>query len=159
MSDPMTISHGSPALEFDGPETVLNALRARGMRVSTARRVVVHTLFEAGHPISADEIAAGLDGRRQRLDVGSVYRNLETLEELGVVRHVHAGHCPGRYALVGGGEREYLACDRCLELVEVHPRELDGPRDEIRERFGFEVRFTHFPIVGLCSSCVEGGKH
>jgi Fur family ferric uptake transcriptional regulator len=155
----MTVSPASPALEFDGPETVLNAVRARGMRVSTARRVVVHTLLEVGRPVSADEIATGLNGRRPRLDVGSVYRNLETLEELGVVRYVHAGHGPGRYALVGAGEREYLACDRCRELVEVYPCELDGTRDAIRALFGFEGRFTHFPIVGLCSNCVEGGKH
>jgi Fur family ferric uptake transcriptional regulator len=153
----MTVSHSTPALEFDAPETVLNALRGSGLRVSTARRVVVDTLFAARQPVGAEEIATGLDGRRPQLDVASVYRNLETLERLGVVRHLHVGHGPGRYVLAGSGEREYLACDRCGELVEVDPGELDGVRAEIRERFGYEARFTHFPIVGRCGNCRQGG--
>jgi len=154
----MTVSHYAPTLEFDGPETVLNALRSSGLRVSTARRVVVHTLFAARRPVGAEEIAAGLDGLEPQLDVASVYRNLETLERLGVVRHLHVGHGPGRYVLAGSGEREYLACDRCGQLVEADPGELDGVRTEIRERFGHEVRFTHFPIIGLCAGCSEGGS-
>jgi Fur family ferric uptake transcriptional regulator len=153
----MTVSHSAPALEFDRPETVLNTLRGRGLRVSTARRVVIHTLFAARRPVSAAEIAGGLGGSCSELDIASVYRNLETLEALGVVRHLHAGHGPGRYTLAGSGEREYLACERCGELLEVDPRRLDGARSEIRERFGYEVRFAHFPIVGVCAGCSEGG--
>jgi Fur family ferric uptake transcriptional regulator len=152
----MTVSHSTPALEFDAPETVLNALRGSGLRVSTTRRVVVDTLFAAGRPVGAEEIASGLDGRRPQLDVASVYRNLETLERLGVVQHLHVGHGPGRYVLAGSGERAYVACDRCGELVEADAPELDGVRAEIRERFGYEVRFSHFPIVGLCPGCIEG---
>ena len=152
----MTVSHSTPALEFDAPETVLNALRRSGLRVSTTRRVVVDTLFAAGRPVGAEEIASGLDGRRPQLDVASVYRNLETLERLGVVQHLHVGHGPGRYVLAGSGERAYVACDRCGELVEADAPELDGVRAEIRERFGYEVRFSHFPIVGLCPGCIEG---
>lgn len=118
--------------------------------------MTIQTLFAAGGPVSAQQIADGLDGGT-RLDLASVYRNLETLEKLGVVRHFHAGHGPGRYALVGGGEREYLACDRCGTVVEVDPRELDGPRDEVLRRFGYQVGFTHFPMVGRCPDCSEGG--
>lgn len=153
----MTASPRTPPLEYDSPQTVLNALRASGLRVSTARRMVVHTLFEAQRPISAEEIAAGLDGRLTRLDLASVYRNLETLERLGIVRHFHAGHGAGRYVLAGSGEHEYLCCDRCGALVDADPGDLDAARAEIRERFGFEARFTHFPIVGLCSSCADRG--
>jgi Fur family ferric uptake transcriptional regulator len=152
----MTVSHSPAPLEFDNPETVLNALRGRGRRISTARRVVVLKLFEAARPLRADEIAAGLDGRLPPLDLASVYRNLETLEELGIVRHLHAGHGPGRYVLAGAGEREYLACEGCDALVEADPRDLDAARAEIRERFGYEAHFAHFPIVGLCASCRGG---
>jgi Fur family transcriptional regulator, ferric uptake regulator len=152
----MTASPILPALEFDRPETALNALRRRGLRVSTARRLIIETLFAVEGPVSAEQIADGLDGRTP-LDLASVYRNLETLEGLGVVRHCHVGHGPGRYALAGSGEREYLTCERCGALAEVHPRELDGARAEIRKRFGYEARFTHFPIAGLCPACASGG--
>jgi Fur family ferric uptake transcriptional regulator len=154
----MTVSSATPPLPFDNPATVLNALRGHGLRVSAARRLVVDALFEAEEPVSAEEIASGLEGRGTPVDLGSVYRNLDTLEGIGAVRHVHAGHAPGRYALAGRGEREYLACDRCGDLIEADPRALDGVRAEIRARFGLEARFAHFPIVGTCNACAGGSS-
>ena len=153
----MTVSSLTPPLRFNSPETVLNALRGHGLRISTARRVVVQALFAAERPLSAEEIASGEEGGFP-VDLASVYRNLETLEELGIVRHVHAGHSAGRYALTGDGESEYLACERCGALAELDSSQLDDVRGEVRERFGYEVRFTHFPIVGLCDECAAGGE-
>jgi Fur family ferric uptake transcriptional regulator len=86
-------------------------------------------------------------------DLASTYRNLETLERHGVVRHVHLGHGPGRYALSGAGEREYLVCERCGALRAVRPAELDAIREHIRVTFGYVTRFSHFPLVGRCSTC------
>jgi Fur family ferric uptake transcriptional regulator len=88
------------------------------------------------------------------MDVASVYRNLETLEEIGLVRHVHLGHGPGLYARATDGPREYLLCDGCGAVTAVPPEHLDGVRDLIRARFGHEARFAHFPIAGLCADCV-----
>ncbi len=133
---------------------MLAALRAAGLRISTARRMIVDFLFEASGPVSAQQIAIGLD--RTPLDLASVYRNLEKLEEVGVVRHLHAGHGPGRYALNRSGVPEYLACDRCGAIEEIDRRELDSVREDIQERFGYEVGFTQFPMVGLCPRCARG---
>ena len=148
----MTVSSLTPPLRFNSPETVLNALRGHGLRISTARRVVVQALFAAERPLSAEEIASGEDGGFP-VDLASVYRNLETLEELGVVRHVHLGHGPGLYALTGGGEREYLVCERCDRVTALEAQRLDGVRDAIEREFGYRARFSHFPIVGLCAEC------
>jgi Fur family ferric uptake transcriptional regulator len=60
--------------------------------------------------------------------------------------------------LTCGREREYLACEACGELVEVEPGQLDSARAEVRARFGYEVRFTHFPMVGRCRGCRPGGE-
>jgi Fur family transcriptional regulator, ferric uptake regulator len=154
----LTYQPTAPTLEFESAEAVLRALRACGLRISTARRMIVNLLFEADGPVSAQQIAGGL--HQTPLDLASVYRNLEKLEEVGVVRHFHAGHGPGRYVLAGGGEREYLACDRCGAIEEIDGCELDELREEVQARFGYEVRFTHFPMVGVCPRCAaaeEGG--
>jgi Fur family transcriptional regulator, ferric uptake regulator len=123
-------------------------VRERGLRLSTARRLVLAALYEAAGPLTADQIAGDLD-------IASVYRNLETLEEIGLVRHVHLGHGPGLYARSSAGAQEYLLCDACGAVVTVEPERLDDVRDLIRERFGHEARFTHFPIAGLCPGCSE----
>jgi Fur family transcriptional regulator, ferric uptake regulator len=150
----LTLKSTARSLRFESADAVLRALRSHGLRISTARRLIVDFLFEAGGPVSAQQIAIGLD--RTPLDLASVYRNLETLEGIGVVRHFHAGHGPGRYVLADGGEPEYLACDRCGAIEEIDRSELDRLREVVRKRFGYQVGFTHFPMMGLCPRCAEG---
>lgn len=149
----MTVSRLSPPLQAATVDEACAALRARGLRVSAARRLVLEALFAADAPVTAERIADGLGGRLPRSDLASVYRNLEAFEGLGLVRHVHLGHGPGLYALASQGEREYLVCESCGRVRPVAPSELDDVRRLIRERFGHEARFGHFPIVGTCPDC------
>jgi Fur family ferric uptake transcriptional regulator len=144
----MTVAPDTPRLAFTDIADAVEALRARGLRLTTPRRLVLEALFAAEGPVSAEHIATGL-----RLDVTSVYRNLEALEEHGLARHVHLGHGPGLYALIGRGEREFLSCERCGAVRTLTPEQLEPVRDQIRQLFGYEARFTHFAIVGLCPDC------
>jgi len=149
----MTVSpHRTPVVVSDLDEA-MDAVRRSGLRLTSSRRLVLEALLKARKPISADEIADGLGGKMTQSDIASVYRNLETLGELGLVRHFHAGHGPGRYVLESDGDREYLACESCGALESVDPSQLDGVREQVRELSGFEARFSHFPIVGLCADC------
>jgi Fur family transcriptional regulator, ferric uptake regulator len=143
----------SPRLEFGDLEDVARALRAAGGRFSMPRRRVLEALFAAEGPVSAEYIAQGLGGRTATLEPASVYRALEYLEELGVVRHVHLGHGPGLYALTGEGEPEYLVCERCSRVVALDATALDPIRERIEREFGYRARFSHFPIVGVCAAC------
>ena len=144
----MTQSPDAPPLAFSDLDQAIEVLRAAGLRISTPRRLVLAALFAASGPVAASDLAAQL-----ALDESSVYRNLEVLEQLGVVRHVHLGHSPGLYALVSGQDVEYLCCERCAKVTTVDPRRLDPIRDQIRDQFGYTARFTHFAIMGLCPDC------
>ena len=128
----------------------VNTLRSRGMRVSAARRLVLEALFRAERPLSADEIAGGLDGVLPRSDLGSVYRNLEVLEDAGIVRHVHLGHGPGLYAV---GDSEYALCETCGAVRALRPTELAALRRAVSDACGMTARFSHFPLVGRCAAC------
>jgi Fur family ferric uptake transcriptional regulator len=151
----VTAPHTGPLLAATDMDGAVEALRSRGLRVSAARRLVLEALFAAGTPIPAEQIADGLAGRLPRSDLASVYRNLETLEAVGLVRHFHLGHGPGLYGLTGASEREYLVCDSCSAVRAVDPSELDSIRSAVRNRFGYEASFAHFPIVGLCTECAR----
>ncbi|MGH3013119.1 MAG: Fur family transcriptional regulator [Gaiellaceae bacterium] len=149
----MTLTHLNPPTVVEDVAAAIAALRERGLRVSSARRLVLESLFAADGPVSADRIAEGVAGRVPRSDLASVYRNLETLEQLGIVRHVHLGHGAGLYELASAAEREYLVCESCDAVRAVPASELDEVRQSIQEAFGFHARFAHFPIVGLCPHC------
>src|SRR3954464_8442522 len=145
----MTVAPRGEPLRFHDLAEVAAAVRRDGGRLTLPRRQVLEALFAADGLVSAAHIAAGAD-TGVAIELTSVYRNLERLEELGVTRHVHVGHGPGLYGLVGDGEREYLVCEHCGKVLAVAPHELDGARDAIREAFGYEARFTHFPVHGRC---------
>jgi Fur family transcriptional regulator, ferric uptake regulator len=154
----MTVTHPASAVPAPDVEAAVAALRDRGLRLSAARRLVLEALFLAQGPVTAEEVAAGLGGRLPRSDLASVYRNLETLERLGLVSHVHLGHGPGLYAVAAEGDREYLLCESCGTVLAVPPRRLDEARAAIRAAVGLHARFSHFPIVGLCATCRARGE-
>jgi Fur family transcriptional regulator, ferric uptake regulator len=144
----MTVAPDVPRLAAADPEQAIRRLRDAGLRLSTARRLIIEALFDADGPVAAPQLAGELS-----LDESSVYRNLELLERQGLTRHVHLGHGPGLYALVGRDDGEYLYCERCGKVTVVAPDELDEIRAQIRDRFGHQARFTHFAIVGVCAAC------
>jgi Fur family transcriptional regulator, ferric uptake regulator len=146
----MTDAPDTPRLAFSDLSGAVDALRVRGLRLTTPRRLVLEALFAADGPVSAEHIATAL-----KLDVTSVYRNLEALEQNGLTRHVHLGHGPGLYALVGRGESEFLSCERCGAVRTLTPEQIDPVRDQVKDLFGYEARFTHFAIVGLCPACAR----
>lgn len=154
----MAKANSGPILAAPDVETVVSAVRSRGLRVTTPRRILIETLFAAPGPVSAEEIASGLGGARATLDDASVYGNLERLEALGLVRHVHLGHGPGKWMLADRARREYLHCEHCGVSLAVEPSTLAPARDAIRAATGYEARFTHFPVVGLCPDCAPAAS-
>src|SRR5919109_3765533 len=147
----MTVAHHAEALRAPSLTAALCALRARGLRVSTARRLVLQALYEAEGPLSAETLAARVPGS----DLASLHRNLDVLEALGLVRHVHVGHGAGRYSLALN-DVEFVACERCGAFEALASHRLHAAREAIERECGLVARFTHFPIVGVCSSCQSG---
>jgi Fur family ferric uptake transcriptional regulator len=146
----MTVAPDAPPLACATIDDAIAVLRERGFRLTASRRLVLEALFAADGPVSAEYITTQL-----RLDLTSVYRNLETLESQGLVRHVHLGHGPGLYALLGRGEHEYLFCECCGAVKGLIAKELDPIREQLKHSFGYQARFTHFAIVGTCPTCAQ----
>ena len=138
-------------------QAAATALRARGHRVSAARRLVLEALFAArGEPLTAEDIAGGLRGRLPDSDLASVYRNLDTLERAGMVHHFHLGHGPRRYALSEPGAAGYAVCDLCATRIALPGRAVARIALALRAACGFEAELSHFPITGRCRACSDG---
>jgi len=144
----MTLAPDVPPAVFADVADAVDALRKSGLRLSTPRRLILEALFAATGPVAAAGLARDLS-----IDESSVYRNLEVLEQRGLIRHVHLGHSPGLYTLARTDETEYLYCERCAKATGVSPEELNAIREQIHRQFGYTAHFTHFPIVGICDRC------
>ena len=117
-------------------------------------RLLLAALVAAERPVTAEAISRGLDGRVPASDVGSLYRNLEALERIGVVRRLVAGPGAALFTLAAAGDPGYLSCERCGEVRPADSRALAPVREAVRNAFGYDVSFRHVPLVGTCARCV-----
>jgi Fur family transcriptional regulator, ferric uptake regulator len=149
----MTVPHRTEALAAPSLTAAVVALRTRGMRVSGPRRTLLEALYAAAEPLTAEDLS-------DELGLVSVYRNLDALEAVGLVRHVHVGHGPGMYALAARRDRGYAACEGCGRHAALGADALAAVRAVVCAATGFTSDFSHFPIVGLCPDCAAGhGAH
>jgi Fur family transcriptional regulator, ferric uptake regulator len=147
----VTVPHFAPAAVASTAPAAFAALRANGLRLSSARRLLLQALFAAERPLSAEDLAG--DG-----DVASAYRNLEVLEGLGLVRHVHLGHGPRLYQ-PAGRPRDFVVCEGCGEVSPLSPAAVDAVRTAVLDAVGYRARFAHFPLAGLCPACSADSPH
>ena len=139
-------------------EAVLARLRAAGSKVTATRRATVEALLAGGdRHLSAEDVVATVRGRHPEVAESTVYRTLSTLEELGVVAHVHLGHGPATFHLTGDAHR-HLVCRRCSTVVEVPADRFADLIAGLRDDYGFSVSSDHFALWGLCRDCAAGGR-
>lgn len=148
----MTVPHLTAAVEAPTAAAAARVLKRRGLRLSASRRLVLEALFAAGAPLSAEDIARGVAGLPPT-DLGSVYRNLETLEQLGLVRHVHLGHGAGLYA-PAQAQLELVVCERCGSHAPLPEAAAELIRRTVLAAVGYRARFSHQPLPGLCQACL-----
>ena len=133
-------------------EEILGRFTAAGGRRTASRQAIVEAVVGASGHLTAEQIADQVQARFPSVNLSTVYRTLDTLEELRVVDHVHLGHGRAVYHLTDQ-THQHLFCEHC-ELVEEVPVAKLRPLFGMLEReFGFELDRRHFAIVGRCRSC------
>lgn len=131
---------------------ILDLLSANGMRRTSARQAILEALLSAEDHVTAEDIADDVHRRFPSVDVSTVYRTLDTLEQLGIIDHSHLSHGAAIFHLADD-VHQHLVCDRCGKVTEVAPDRLKPFFDAMREEFGFEIDSRHFALVGLCEAC------
>jgi Fur family ferric uptake transcriptional regulator len=139
-------------------DEILGVLRESGGRVTTARRATVETLLaNADHHVSAEEIVAQVRARHSDVAESTVYRTLATLEDLGIITHMHLGHGPATFHLSDRAHR-HLVCQNCHGIIETPADLYADLTAELERRYGFQARDEHFAISGVCRSCLRQEK-
>jgi Fur family ferric uptake transcriptional regulator len=131
-------------------------LTRRGYRLTAARRAILATLVESGGHLTADEL---VDRTRQRMtSIGrmTVYRTLDLLCQLGLLRPVYQGTGAAHYILLDDGHHHHLICSRCGQVTEFDECALGDLPARLATQFNFRVRGHLVELYGICGRC-EGG--
>ncbi len=131
-------------------------LRARGLRWTPQRRLLVDVLARTSGHVTGAELVE----RCRELDPAAipstVYRTLDVLEELGLVRHAHGPDGREEYHVLPRTEHGHLHCSRCGGSWDIERDEAADLVAALRRDRGFEMDLTHLTISGRCAGCATG---
>jgi Fur family transcriptional regulator, ferric uptake regulator len=130
-------------------------LRARGYRVTPQRQLVLAAVTKLEHA-TPEEIWADVQQTASGVNISTIYRALELLEQLGLVTHTHLGHGAPRYHLAAEAEHVHLVCAECGRITEVPPEAVAALVSALERNHGFQTDVGHLTVFGRCESCRAG---
>jgi len=129
-----------------------DALRARGYRVTPQRQLVLEAVGRLEHA-TPEDIYGEVRQTARGVNVSTVYRTLELLEELGLVKHSHIHHGAPTYHLAEDAQHVHLVCRQCEQVTEVDQATVRPLVVALEERQGFLTDVGHLTVFGLCANC------
>lgn len=134
-------------------DTLRRTLHERGLRMTPQRQLVLDAVRVLGHA-TPEQVCTEVQRAAPAVNITTIYRTLDLLERLGVVRHVHLGHGAPTYS-VHEHEHVHLVCHGCGEVNEAPVSLLSELTTRLREASGFRLDAAHVALSGLCARCAE----
>ncbi len=138
----------------DTPKDFLaEQLRHNGYKLTRAREAVIQALADAPRPLSIADLHSAAQGHAADIGLVTVYRTLELLVELKLVRPVHLlENCHG-YALATPGHTHHVVCQRCNRVIEIEGCDLHAFLEEVTASTGYQITGHWLEIAGICPEC------
>lgn len=149
---------GSIVVAQTGFESVaIAAMRRAGLRLTAPRVQVARALDQSERPLSAYGIHQEIIACGGKVDVVTVYRILQTMNELGLVHHIGIvdGYMACRLAETHTEESEHVVCASCGKVTELTVPEpvISSTREQIAV-LGYRQQQTRVEILAVCPDCV-----
>ena len=136
-------------------EQALSRLHAVTGRSGGARRAVVEFIGRQDCCVSAQEIHDNLRSGKTRVGIASVYRALESLDELGLVQRVDFGDGISRFEPTHAGREHHhhLVCDDCGKVEAFEDAGLERALHRVEHGTGYRVAAHDVVLHGSCGDC------
>ena len=128
-------------------------LQKRGLRWTPQRRQVIDVLAESSGHVTGAEIVKRCRDRDPATVPSTVYRTLDVLEELGLVRHGHGADGREEYHVRPAEDHGHLYCAGCGRQWELADAQLHEFVLHIERKSRFSVDLSHTTLVGRCADC------
>ena len=105
------------------------------------------------HP-TADEVYTALKNENPGLSLGTVYRNLNLLSELGKLKKIHIDNAKDRFD-ARTDRHCHLLCTKCRRVFDIEDYSSDDIEQRVSERYGHIVEEISLNFKGICKDCVN----
>jgi len=129
-------------------------LRSSGHRLTPQRELVLAAVQTLGHA-TPDEVYAEVRTHSQSINLSTVYRTLELLDELGLIRHAHLTDRAPTYHSALGHEHAHLVCRECHRLISIDRAEMESALEGLAGKHAFSPDYGHLTVFGVCADCIS----
>jgi len=127
-------------------------LLEKNRRISKQRQVILEELRKLNTHPSADEIYKVVRRRLPRISLGTVYRNLEVLAQMGEIQKLELSGSIKRYDW-NTNKHYHIRCVRCDRVDDAPIAPLKQLEGELYESTVFEIIGHNLEFIGLCPEC------
>ncbi len=129
------------------------ALHQQRLKLTRARMAVLEVLAGTTEHLKVAEVHRRARKIDPRVGLASVYRTMDILARLRLVKHVHVEHRHRHYASITEHHSHHLVCRSCGLAVEFSDCRLEGLARTIARRTDFEIEDHCVEFFGLCRKC------
>lgn len=134
-------------------QDAVDTLRRRGFRLTPQRQVVLSVLEGSEGHLSATEIFERVRAVNTRINISTIYRNLELLKDLGLITVTDLGEGRLHYHYREMGHHHHLICEKCGRVTELSESLFQPLKRELERRYHFKADLSHLAIFGRCHRC------
>lgn len=129
-------------------------LRESGHRLTPQRELVLAAVEKLRHA-TPDQVYAEVRQHSSAINLSTVYRTLELLDEIGLIHHAHLSDRAPTYHAASGHEHAHLVCRRCHRTISVSEETATAALAPMVDPHGFRPDYGHLTVFGLCGKCAE----
>ncbi len=137
---------------------VRQRLHERGLRWTPQRRLLVDVLAGTDGHITGAELVERCREQDPEVTPSTVYRTLDVLEDIGVIRHAHGLDGREEFHVRPAREHGHLHCSVCHRAWELGPEDVGDLRSDLDTARGFRMDLGHLSVVGVCRDCQEDSE-
>ncbi len=135
-------------------QVFIQQLRERGFRLTPQREIILSVLHDVEGLTTAEEIYNRVQRISTSVDISTVYRTLDLLQEFDLVACVDPGDDQRRYELLGiHGPHLHLVCQSCGQVIGADPEVAQAFGQRLKAEYGFTPELDHLSVPGLCATC------
>jgi Fur family peroxide stress response transcriptional regulator len=127
---------------------------AHGLSVTHQRQVIYEALMNLKEHPSPEAIYERVRKQIPSISLGTVYKNIKTFVESGIVKEVSLHHGSTRIE-TNMHPHHHLVCVKCKAIVDLKDDAIEPVRARRRLPNGFRVHRYSVEIIGLCHECAE----
>ncbi len=130
-------------------------LRDAGYKITPTRLAVLEVIEQEGEHLDPAQILRRAQSIHPAIGRATVYRTLELLTQLNIVRPIYVGEHGPTYIRAEGGHH-HLVCSTCGIVIDFDQCVAGEMTRELTDRFGFHIKSHLLEFYGTCAACQEG---